>query len=99
VVCPGVIRTPILRGGRYGRLNLPLSGQQSEERFERLRPMDADRFAKKVLRAVFRNQAIIVFPRWWKLFWYLERISPDLSMRLAERFLEDARRDLREMQS
>jgi len=96
VVCPGVIRTPILRGGRYGRLNLPLSGQQSEERFERLRPMDANLFAKKVLRAVFRNQAIIVFPRWWKLFWYLERISPSLSSRLTEGFLESARRDLQQ---
>jgi NAD(P)-dependent dehydrogenase (short-subunit alcohol dehydrogenase family) len=96
VVCPGVIRTPILRGGRYGRINLPVSEQQSVERFERLRPMDPNLLAKKVLRAVFRNQAIIVFPRWWKLFWYLERISPNLSLRLAEIFLESARRDLRE---
>ena len=56
--------------------------------------MDPNLLAKKVLRAVFRNQAIIVFPRWWKLFWYLERISPNLSLRLAEIFLESARRDL-----
>jgi NAD(P)-dependent dehydrogenase (short-subunit alcohol dehydrogenase family) len=99
VVCPGVIRTPILQGGAYGRLNLPVPEQQSEERLERLRPMDANLLAKKVLGAVSRNQAIIVFPRWWKLFWYLERISPGLGLRLAERFLESARRDLREMRS
>lgn len=98
VLCPGVIRTPILRGGRYGRVNLPVSEQESEERFERLRPMDVDRFAEKALRSVFRNQAIIVFPRWWKLWWYVERISPPLGMRFAEAFLEGARRDLRELQ-
>jgi NAD(P)-dependent dehydrogenase (short-subunit alcohol dehydrogenase family) len=98
VLCPGVIRTPILRGGRYGRVNLPVSEQESEERFERLRPMDADLFAKKVLRSVFRNRAIIVFPRWWKIWWYVERISPTLGMRFAEAFLESARRDLRELQ-
>jgi NAD(P)-dependent dehydrogenase (short-subunit alcohol dehydrogenase family) len=98
VVCPGVIRTPILRGGRYGRINLPVSEEESEERFERLRPMDPNLFAKKALRAVFRNQAIIVFPRWWKIWWYLERISPALNLRLAEAFVEKTRRDLREAQ-
>jgi len=98
VVCPGVIRTPILRGGKYGRLNLPVSEQESEERFERLRPMDPNLLAKKVLRAVFRNQAIIVIPRWWKIWWYLERISPSLNFRVAEAFLDSARRDLREAQ-
>lgn len=98
VVCPGVIRTPILRGGRYGRINLPVSREQSEERFERLRPMDPQRFAEKVLRAVFRNQAIIVVPRWWKLFWYVERLSPALGLRLSETFLEAARRDLGKVQ-
>ena len=38
VLCPGVIRTPILEGGRYGRLKLDpalIAGF-----FERLRPMD-----------------------------------------------------------
>lgn len=94
VVCPGVIRTPILQGGRYGRIDLPISEQESEERLERLRPMDPNLLAKKVLRAVFGNQAIIVFPRWWKLFWYLERISPNLGLRLAEGMVKSARRDL-----
>ncbi len=98
VICPGVIRTPILRGGRYGRMNLPVSAQEAEERFERLRPMDPNLFAKKTLRAVFKNRAIVVVPRWWKLWWYLERISPSLSMRIAGAFLESGRRDLRETQ-
>jgi NAD(P)-dependent dehydrogenase (short-subunit alcohol dehydrogenase family) len=98
VICPGVIRTPILRGGRYGRINLPITEKQCEEIFERYRPMDPDRFAEKVLRAVFRNQAIIVVPGWWKIFWYLERLSPALAFKFAERFLKRAKRDLRELQ-
>jgi NAD(P)-dependent dehydrogenase (short-subunit alcohol dehydrogenase family) len=98
VICPGVIRTPILRGGRYGRLNLPVSEQESEERFERLRPMDPNLFAKKALRAVFRNRAIIVVPRWWKIWWYLERISPAFNLRVVEALVEKTRRDLREAQ-
>jgi NAD(P)-dependent dehydrogenase (short-subunit alcohol dehydrogenase family) len=98
VVCPGVIRTPILRGGRYGRVNLPVPEERSDEAVERLRPMDPQHFAKKVLRAVFRNQAIIVVPRWWKLFWYLERLSPTLGLHISERFLEAMRRYVREAQ-
>ena len=79
-------------------MNLPVSAQEAEERFERLRPMDPNLFAKKTLRAVFKNRAIVVVPRWWKLWWYLERISPSLSMRIAGAFLESGRRDLRETQ-
>jgi NAD(P)-dependent dehydrogenase (short-subunit alcohol dehydrogenase family) len=96
VICPGVVRTPILRGGRYGRMNLPLSDQEAAERFERLRPMNPDLFAKQALGAVLKNQAIIVVPRWWKLFWYLDRVSPTLSLRMAESFLESSRREIRE---
>ncbi len=44
--------------------------------------MDADIFAERALRAVARNEAIIVVPGWWKAFWYLERLSPALSSKL-----------------
>jgi NAD(P)-dependent dehydrogenase (short-subunit alcohol dehydrogenase family) len=84
VLCPGVIRTPILTGGKYGRLKM--TGTSDEEIlkwWERLRPMAPEKFAERALRAVLRNDAIIVVPAWWKAFWYLERLSPALSMRLA----------------
>lgn len=45
--------------------------------------MDPGDFAERALRAIRRNQAIIVVPRWWKALWYLERLSPALSMRTA----------------
>jgi len=84
VLCPGVIRTPILTGGKYGRLKM--TGIKDEEIlkwWEPMRPMLPEKFAERALRAVLRNDAIIVVPAWWKVFWYLERLSPSLSMRLA----------------
>lgn len=84
VLCPGVIRTPILTGGKYGRLKM---GHTSDEEilksWEQMRPMAPEEFAERALRRVLRNDAVIVVPAWWKVFWYVERLSPALSMRLA----------------
>jgi hypothetical protein len=63
--------------------------------WERLRPMAPEKFAERALRAVLRGDAIIVVPAWWKAFWYLERLSPALSMRVAKVSLKR----LREMES
>jgi NAD(P)-dependent dehydrogenase (short-subunit alcohol dehydrogenase family) len=82
VLCPGVIRTPILNGGKYGRFD-GVSGEQLLKFWEPLRPMAPGKFAGRALRAVVRGDAIIVVPAWWKAFWYLERLSPALSMRAA----------------
>lgn len=90
VLCPGVVRTPILTGGQYGR-NRSVSKENLLKLGETLRPMDPDTFAEKALRAVLRNQAIIVVPRWWKALWYLERLSPALSMRTAATALSRTR--------
>lgn len=90
VLCPGVVRTPILTGGEYGR-NKSISRENQQKLGEALRPMDPDEFAEQALRAVLRNQAIIVVPRWWKALWYLERLSPALSMRAAATALKRTR--------
>jgi NADP-dependent 3-hydroxy acid dehydrogenase YdfG len=91
-LCPGVIRTPILTGGVYGRIDMPgVSSQDILKSWERLRPMAPDKFAERVLRAVLRNDAIIVVPGWWKAWWYLERLSPALSLRLAKSMLKRVR--------
>jgi NAD(P)-dependent dehydrogenase (short-subunit alcohol dehydrogenase family) len=94
VFCPGVIRTPIMTGGQYGRMNI--SDEKVLKKFwERLRPMAPEVFAERALRAVLRGDAIIVVPGWWKAWWYLERLSPALSMRFAKVSLKR----LREMES
>lgn len=80
VLCPGAIDTPILSGGKYGRINTPgLSERAARKLWDPTFPMNADTFAGKVLRAVAKNEAIIVVPAWWKAFWYLDRISPAVS--------------------
>jgi len=94
-LCPGVIRTPILSGGRHGLLlpDIPESRQREVVRnsFERFRPMEPSRFAPKVLDQIARNKAIIIVPGWWRALWWLERLSPALSMRLSRRALAVAR--------
>jgi hypothetical protein len=72
-----------MTGGKYGRFN-GVSDEQLLKFWERLRPMAPEVFAERALRAVFRGDAIIVVPGRWKALWYLERLSPALSMRFAK---------------
>ncbi|MEB3981022.1 SDR family oxidoreductase [Mycobacterium sp. 663a-19] len=92
VLCPGAIRTPILTGGKYGRVGMAdVNDEDILKSWERLRPMAPEKFAERALRAVLRGDAIIVVPAWWKVFWYLERLSPTLSLRLAKLALKRMR--------
>jgi NAD(P)-dependent dehydrogenase (short-subunit alcohol dehydrogenase family) len=95
VLCPGVIRTPILRAGEYGRTNLTDEGEQRMMVFwERLRPMEPRAFARKALRQIDHNVPIVVVPAWWKLFWLFDRLSPSLSLRLWQRVYDRVHADL-----
>lgn len=94
VLCPGVVRTPILEGGRYGRWKLGVSPAALAKRAELLRPMDPSQFARRVLRAVARNRSIIIEPKWSRFLWYLDRLSPWLSEKFWESALAQMRRDL-----
>jgi NADP-dependent 3-hydroxy acid dehydrogenase YdfG len=91
VLCPGVIRTPILTGGEYGRTKPGVKDEELLAFWATARPITAELFAERALRAVFRGDAIIVVPAWWKALWYLERLSPALSMRGAKLSLKRAR--------
>ncbi|AFM17537.1 short-chain alcohol dehydrogenase [Mycolicibacterium chubuense NBB4] len=90
VLCPGVVRTPILAGGRYG-YNTTVDSEEMRKLGEKLRPISPEAFAARSLKAVVRGDAIIVVPRRWKLLWYLERLSPALSMRVAKESLKRTR--------
>lgn len=92
VLCPGVIRTPILTGGKYGRMRVTgLTEELMNKMWERGRPMDPADHARRVLDAVARNEAIIIEPRYWKAFWYLDRLSTTLSFAVWEMFLNRMR--------
>lgn len=92
MLCPGAIRTPILTGGVYGRNNLPgVSDDDILKSWEQARPMAPEVFAERALRRVLRNDAVIIVPGWWKAWWYLERLSPALSLRFARLQLKRVR--------
>jgi len=83
VICPGVIRTPILDGGKYGELITRIPAEKFRKLWEELHPMAPDVFAKKALSAVAKNKAIIILPSWWKILWWLNRLSPTIGMAFA----------------
>jgi len=94
-LCPGVIRTPILMAGKYGRTNLAPDAEDTMMKlWEQLRPMDPRAFALQALRQVERNVPIIVVPSWWKMPWWVERLSPRLSLWLWGKIYERMQRDL-----
>jgi NAD(P)-dependent dehydrogenase (short-subunit alcohol dehydrogenase family) len=84
VICPGVIRTPILEGGKYGKINMNIPPEKLRDMWEKFKPMSPDIFAKKVVSAIAKNKAIIVVPSLWKLIWWLNRLSPTLGMAFAQ---------------
>jgi NAD(P)-dependent dehydrogenase (short-subunit alcohol dehydrogenase family) len=85
VICPGVIRTPILEGGKYCRTLIELPPEKVRDMWERLKPMPSNIFAQKVLNAVAKNKAIIIFPSWWKRIWWINRLFPSLGIALAQK--------------
>ena len=88
-LCPGAVRTPILTGGVYGRIDFGLSPTQIEALWARVRPMDVDAFADASLKDVLRNVPIIIHPKWWRLLWYVERVSPRASLAIWRRLFEE----------
>lgn len=84
VLCPGVVRTPILDGaGRFGRIKLPVPTDVQMALWEAWRPMDADRFASRVLARVARNRPVIIVPASWRVVLWCDRLAPRLSEALA----------------
>jgi NAD(P)-dependent dehydrogenase (short-subunit alcohol dehydrogenase family) len=62
VACPGNIATSILPGHVSGLM----------------KPMKADYAAHRILVGAAKGQRIIVFPLYAKVWWWLERVSPQL---------------------
>jgi NAD(P)-dependent dehydrogenase (short-subunit alcohol dehydrogenase family) len=95
VLCPGVIRTPILGGGKYGKNLVEVSLEQQRRIWERLKPMAPNLFARKALDAIARNEAIIVIPSWWKLFWWMNRLSPSLGISLSQKLYQNMQKKVK----
>ncbi|MFJ6851015.1 SDR family NAD(P)-dependent oxidoreductase [Streptomyces sp. NPDC091271] len=89
VLCPGVIRTPLIEGGVYGRSVEGVTSEMTRKMWEEQKPISAEEFVKKSLDAVARNKGIIVVPAAWKLFWWLFRLSPTLCLNIATKKFRD----------
>jgi NAD(P)-dependent dehydrogenase (short-subunit alcohol dehydrogenase family) len=98
VLCPGVIRTPILEGGKYGRMLIDIPPEHLRRIWERFKPMLPDLFAKKVLDLVAKNRSIIIVPSRWKPLWWINRLSPALGLSLAQKSFEKMEKELRIVQ-
>lgn len=88
VVCPAAVETPMLDadgvGGFTGRTYY-LSGQGIRT------PYPADRLASDTLRAIGRNQPLLVVPAQARMAWRFSRISPGLMQTMATRFVAGQR--------
>jgi len=95
VLCPGVVRTPILEGGgQYGKMLLDIPPEKVRRMWEKLKPMPPGIFAEKVLNSIAKNRAIIIVPSRWKLFWWLNRLCPSLGIFLAQKWFQETLREL-----
>jgi len=94
VLCPGVIRTPILEGGKYGKMLIDIPREQVRQLLEKFKPMSPNLFAEKVLKSVAKNKAIIIVPSWWKKYWWMDRLSPSLGIFLSQKRFQKVRKEL-----
>lgn len=94
VLCPGVIRTPILEGGKYGKILIDIPPEKLSLMWEKLKPMPPNIFANKALYSIAKNKAVIIIPSWWKLFWWIDRLSPTLGLRLAQKSFQDMQKNI-----
>jgi len=85
VLCPGVVRTPILDGGRHGRLRNFIPTRTLQALNERLHPMDVGTFARRALEDVARNRGVIIHPGFWRVLPLLNGLAPWLVDALLRR--------------
>lgn len=75
-VCPGFIDSELLRSGRYTEgLTAGRVAETVPFRF-----IDADIAATKILRGARNNRALVVFPPYARIMWWIYRLSPRLML-------------------
>lgn len=86
-VCPAFIQT-----GIYDAATIVKGTKEDFLSRIPFKIIPAEAAAKKILRGVERNKAIIVFPFYARLFWRLSRIHPSLLAPLANKTVNDFRK-------
>lgn len=86
-VCPAYIKTGIFDHGAYVG-----TSQKGIESLIPFKYVDVDVAARKVLRGVERNKAMIVFPFYAKLLWWLTRLNPENAVNVNRKTAQAFRR-------
>ena len=99
VLCPGAVDTPILDSAPPpdlpARATPPLTGREFLALF-RATPIAPEEFARRALRAVQRNRAIIIVPEFNRALWYASRLSPSLTQFIGNRMARRVVRRIKE---
>lgn len=74
-ICPGLVRTRIFELA----LTPP---QRRAPRFPRWLTHSAERVARRTVRAIERNEGLVVVGAWPRVIWWLKRLAPSLFVRL-----------------
>jgi NAD(P)-dependent dehydrogenase (short-subunit alcohol dehydrogenase family) len=85
-VCPGFVKSAIFDRGTF-------VGVDSADLVARLpfALVESDDAARRILRGVARNQAVIAFPFYARLLWALHRVHPALSSLVGRKIVRDFR--------
>ncbi|HEY4594651.1 MAG TPA: SDR family NAD(P)-dependent oxidoreductase, partial [Thermoanaerobaculia bacterium] len=86
-VCPAYIQTGIFDHGTYVG-----TSQKGIESLIPFKYVDVDVAARKVLRGVERNKAMIVFPFYARLLWWLTRLNPENAVSVNRKTAQAFRR-------
>lgn len=88
VLCPGFVGTPILGAPKYGRFSSEYL-LEIRRMLKKITPMSPNLLAVKVLKAIAKNKAVIIIPSFWKIFWWIDSLSPSLAILLAQKASQD----------
>jgi len=89
-LCPGIIETALTNGGKYGK---SYADPERLKEMTKMMPdklkMDPEEFAPKALDAVAKNKDIIIIPSWYKILWWIGRLSPAFEGRMTKKNFEN----------
>jgi NAD(P)-dependent dehydrogenase (short-subunit alcohol dehydrogenase family) len=85
-ICPGFIQTAIFDSS-------PMRKADKEQVFSKLpfKPIDVRIAAQKILQGVAKNKALVVFPFYGRVLWWLMRIYPGFASALDKQTVKDFR--------
>lgn len=86
-VCPAYIKTRIFDAGTYAGTD-----KQGILAVNPFKFMEAEDAARAILRGVERNRAMIVFPFYGRLLWWLTRLHPAIAVAINRKTARDFRR-------